>query len=119
MNTRFAYFYRSPSNTKKWGAVVFSGVADESIEQRLTGTLESFEFFIADQVRVPELFFHDGLTPEEDKCWHEFASLEVTTEEVTDRMSRSIEEFVAECEAAAREGWRAFDPKTRETGGYR
>jgi len=119
MNTRFAYFYRSPSNTKKWGAVVFSGVADGSSEQRLTATFDSFEFFIADQLRVPELFFHDGLTPEEDKCWHEFASLEVTTEEVTDRLSRSIEEFVAECEAASREGWKMFDPNARETGGYR
>lgn len=114
MNTRFEYLYRNASNYKQWGAVVFSGVANEAIERRLAATLESFEYFIADQVRVPELFFQDGLAPDEDQCWHEFSGLELTTEEPTDVLARSIEAFVAECEVAARAGWKKFDPKARE-----
>lgn len=114
MNTRFAYLYRSTSNYKNWGAVVFSGVVDEQLEKRLSATLESFEFFIADQVRVPERFFQDGLDAQVENCWHEFSSLEVTVEDPTDEFGRTIEAFVAECEAAARDGWKVFDPKVRE-----
>jgi hypothetical protein len=114
VNTRFGYLYRHASNYKQWGAVVFSGVASEAIERRLTATLDSGEFFIADQVRVPELFFHDGLAVQDDPCWHEFVALEVTTEDPTDAHARSIADFVEECETAARDGWRAFDPRARE-----
>jgi hypothetical protein len=114
MNTRFEYLYRNASNYKQWGAVVFAGLADEALERRLAATLESFEFFIADQVHLPELFFQDGLAPEEDKCWHEFSGLELTTEEPTDAQQRTIEAFVTECETASRAGWRVFDPKARE-----
>lgn len=114
MNSRFEYLYRSASNFKEWGAVVFSGVADEVVERRLVAALESFEFFIADQVRVPELFFQDGLDVGISRCWHEFVRLEPIDEEPTDEFSRSIESFVLEFEAAARAGWRIFDPAARD-----
>lgn len=119
MNTRFEYLYRNASNYKQWGAVVFSGLADRGLEARLTATLDSHEFFIADQVRVPELFFHDGLAGADDPCWHEFVAFETTTEEPSDSHGRSIAAFVEECEAAARAGWRAFDLHARELSGHR
>jgi len=113
MNGRFEYLYRNASNYKQWGTVVFSGAPDEDIARRLVAAWECLEFFIADQVRVPELFFDDGLNPEDDHCWHEFAALEPTDDEPTDEFARTIESFVAECEAAARAGWQIFDPLRR------
>lgn len=114
MNTRLEYLYRSPSNVREWGTVVFSGVPKDDTIRRLLAAMEGHEFFIANQVRVPELFFYDGLELEDDHCWHEFAALEPTSEEPTDEFGRTIESFVAECEAASRAGWQVFDPLRRE-----
>lgn len=109
MNTRLEYLYRNAANYKQWGAVVFAGAPDEAISRRLVEALESGEFFIAAQVRVPERFFDDGLNPDDDRCWHEFSTLEPVDEEPTDEFGRTIETFVAECEAASRAGWRTVD----------
>ncbi|MCM2316628.1 MAG: hypothetical protein NDJ92_15890 [Thermoanaerobaculia bacterium] len=114
MNSRLEYLYRNASNYKKWGAVVFSGTADAALSRRLVNALESQEFFIANQVRVPELFFDDGLKPEEDLCWHEFVALETVDEEPTDQFSRTVVSFVEECEAASRAGWQVVDLMRRE-----
>lgn len=114
MNSRLEYLYRNASNYKKWGAVVFSGTPDEALSRRLVNTFDSEEFFIADQVRVPELFFDDGLSPEDDRSWHEFVALETVDEEPDDEFARTIEAFVGECEAASRAGWKVVDLSRRE-----
>jgi hypothetical protein len=56
MNMRFEYLYRDGSNYKQWGEILFSGEPSDGLTQRLTRSLESTEFFIADQIRVPAVF---------------------------------------------------------------
>jgi len=58
-NTRFEYLYRDASNYKSWADLVFSGAITDELKARLSGALESGEFFIADQIRVPETFLSD------------------------------------------------------------
>ena len=95
-----------------WGDVVFAGSHDDALLARLVATLDGGEFFIADQVRVPELSF--DVSSLDDHCFHTFHRLEGTEAEVSDGYGRSIEGFVAEVEAAALRGWRVFDPAARD-----
>ncbi len=113
MNTRLDYMYRNASNYSRVGSVVFEGATSAQLVQRFSRALESSEFFIADQVRVPELFFEDNLDPNDDHCWHELAAFESTDDGSTDEFARTIESFVVECEAASHAGWRIFDPADR------
>ena len=112
MNTRFHYLYRDASNYKQWGEVVFTGWAP-ALEPRLVAALDGQEFFIADQVRLPELFFTGGPSNSDDHCFHEFDSFETTDAPAGDRYQRSIDELVQEFEHAGRSGWRVFDPRDR------
>lgn len=108
MNTIFNYLYRDASNYKNWGSVTFQGEYTPEQEGRMKNAFDMREFFIADQVDVDEVFFTYGeLSKEDDHCWHEFDSLELTNEEATDE--RTFEEFVRDVEEASRLGWKEFD----------
>ena len=113
-NARFDYLYRDASNYKAWGSVVFGGVITEDLRRRLLRALETSEFFIAHQVRVPELFGGMLHWPREqdDHCWHEFSAVELTDEEANDRYHRTLEEFILEVERQSQSGWQVFDPMT-------
>lgn len=119
MNTRFEYLYRDGSNYKQWGAVVFRGICDSTLRSRLATALDSGELLIAQQVRLPELFFTDRELYADDHCWHELADVTMTSDDPNDLFNRTIEEFVAEVERASRVGWATFDRTEREwrTGG--
>jgi hypothetical protein len=114
MNTRFDYLYRDASNYKQWGSIVFAGSLTPAMLERLTRSLESSEFFIADQVRVPEVFHDTWPSYDDDHCWHEWAGFELTDCDADDRFGRTIEQFVGEVEAASVAGWRDFVPQERE-----
>jgi hypothetical protein len=116
MNTRVEYLYRDGSNYKQWGAVVFRGGCDARWVQRLFAALDSGELFIAHQVRVPELFFTERPLYADNHCWHEMAEVTSTSAAADDPMERTIEEFVAEMERAARDGWAVFDRSERLLG---
>src|ERR1700694_1477841 len=108
-NTRFDYLYRDASNYKSWGSVVFCGELHAGLSARLRAALESTEFFIADQIRIPEVFLvPDWPLLQDDHCWHEFVKAEVTSDTADDSHDRTIEEFVVEVEHAAKEGWKIF-----------
>lgn len=113
-NVRFVYLYRDGSNYKDWGEVVFRYAGDkglEDLQQDLSRSFDSGQLFIANQVRVPELFpWRSGLPDADDHCFHEFDVLEYTDECPTDAFGRTIEEFACEVAAASRSGWRCFDP---------
>jgi len=47
----------------------------------------------------------------QDHCWHQYVGLELLDAEPTD--DRTFEEFVADVELAARQGWDEFDHKAR------
>jgi len=118
-NVRFVYLYRDGSNYKKWSEVVFSnpeGLTLESISEALRQAFLPDGLFVAHQVRIPEVFLaaEDHLT-EDDHCFHEFYSVESTSDPQGDRNCRSIGEFVAETERESSRGWRAFNPRDRLT----
>ena len=104
MNTRVEYLYRDGSNFKRWGAVVFRGTCAATLVGRLFAALDHGEFFIAHQVRVPELFFADRPLYADDHCWHELAEVTTTSEIPEDSLDRTIEEFVKEVEQLRKEG---------------
>jgi hypothetical protein len=109
MNTRVEYLYRDGSNYKQWGAVVFHRSCDATLVRRLFAALDGGEFFIAHQVRLPELFFADRPLYADDHCWHELAEVTSTSAVPDDPLDRTIEEFVTEIECASRDGWAVFD----------
>jgi len=116
MNTRVEYLYRDGSNYKQFGAVVFRGECDANLARTLFAALDRGEFFIADQVRLPELFFTDRPLYADDHCWHEMGEVTTTSAAADDPLGRAIEEFVAELERASTEGWVVFDRLAREFG---
>ena len=114
-NIKFHYLYRDGSNYKKWAEVVFSNAEGVPAGTVIRGLREAFledGIFIAHQVRIPEVFLasEDKLTPD-DHCFHEFDSVEATSDPPNDRCGRAIREFMAEVAREAEQGWRAFDPK--------
>lgn len=112
-NAEFEYLYRDAGNYKFRNSIIFanpSAINLEEAEERIQRLLGSL-FFIASQIRVPEVFpFLNGEPTEDDHCYHEFASLRPTTEAPNDTHGRSIAEFVEEIEGVERHGWRVFDP---------
>jgi hypothetical protein len=115
MNTRVEYLYRDASNYKQWGEVIFRGVCDDALRDRLTATLDSGTFFVAHQVRLPELFFTGALYAD-DHCFHELAEVSATEAPADDAFDRTIGQFVAEVRDAAAAGWAVFDPWVRRSG---
>lgn len=116
MNTAFHYLYRDGFNCKKASMVVFSGSITPQLHKMLIAALDEQSYFVADQLRVPEVFFNYGDDcAESDHCWHEFSGLEATSDPVTD--SRTIEQFVADVIDASSHGWRSFEQVNgRRTG---
>ena len=113
MNTSFDYLYRDGSNYKQWGSIVFEGDISDDLRSRFARALESTEFSIADQIRMPEVFPDSWPIYADDHCWHAFSDFEPTAEPPNDRFSRAIEQFVLEVECASSDGWRDFDPQER------
>jgi hypothetical protein len=114
-NIKFHYLYRDASNYKKWSDVVFSngeGLPPDAVTEALRNAFSGGVLFTASQIRVPEVFLFSEyhLTPD-DHCFHEFYSVEATSDVANDSHGRSIREFVAEVATEARRGWAAFDPQ--------
>jgi hypothetical protein len=100
---------------------VFAEEITDALNMRLSRALESKQFFIADQIRLPELFLvlPDWPLEQDDHCWHEFDVAESTTDAPDDVRERTIHDFVIEVEQESRKGWRVFDPMTRKTNRQR
>ncbi|MGZ5494893.1 MAG: hypothetical protein ACXWHG_14910 [Thermoanaerobaculia bacterium] len=92
---------------------MFRSSIDDTFSARLSAALESTEFFIADQIRIPEVFLPDWPLEQDDHCWHQFSDTELTSDAADDAHDRTIAEFVAETERASTEGWKIFDPMHR------
>jgi hypothetical protein len=130
MNTRINYLYRDASNWKSWGDVIFPGRMTKSLYARLQAALSEEKYFIASQVGIPEVFLWDEnaeydrdnppsnlkagdyMLSVDDHCWHEFSDYELVEFKPND--SRTIQQFVEACEAAAESGWEDFDPNLRK-----
>jgi len=120
-NVEFSYLYRDGGNYKKFGRIVFSNseqIECDAIQKALTAEFLEEGLFIADQIRVPEVFlFANGQLSFDDHCYHEFDAVRATDEQPSDLHRRTISEFVAEVAQQCRRGWRAFDPYDSE-GSY-
>lgn len=96
-NIKFNYEYRDAANYKNHGSVIFSNPGDviclPALESQLRETFIDQEFFHAESLSIPSLYFKDR-DPELDHDWHHFNSLELTGEPSTDE--RSIEAFLKE-----------------------
>ncbi len=120
-NVEFSYLYRDGGNYKKFGRIIFSNPEQTAcgvIEAALTEAFLEDGLFIADQVRLPEVFlFVNGNLSFDDHCYHEFDAIRATDEGPTDAHLRTINEFVSEVIKQWRRGWRVFDPCDSE-GSY-
>jgi hypothetical protein len=117
-NIKFTYLYRDAGNFKKWAEVVFSnpdGLTLDAITKALRGAFLQDDLFLADQVRLPELFFYaKGDATSDDHCFHEFDAVQISLELPNDRYGRSISQFIAETEKEAERGWVAFGPHDKQ-----
>jgi len=116
-NIKVHYLYRDGSNYKKWAEIAFVNPDNLPPEIVTKGLREAFledGIFIAHQVRIPEVFLaaEDQLTFD-DHCFHEFASVENTSDAPNDSCGRSVREFMEEVAIEAKRGWRAFNPQDR------
>jgi len=113
-NIELRYLYRDGGNNKTFGNVVFSNpeqFRSSAIEQALTEMFLEEGLFIADQVRVPEVFlFANGQLALDDHCYHELGAVLTTDKNPTDLHARTISEFLSEVTQQAQRGWRVFDP---------
>lgn len=136
-NTRFTYLYRDADNYKNFGAVVFAGIIDSELRRRFERALDGGEYFIAEQLGVPEVFLWDPDAPDydiddehtwpeelgagkykinaSDHCWHEFDDFELTADAPTDVRRRTIGVFVSDVENASRAGWTVSNPAARRS----
>ena len=113
MNVKFKYMYRDASNYKQHGVAVFSNsdhLPLDEIEKQIRACLQDGERFIARQVLIEERFF--DMLHDDDHPWHEFNGLDTTVQALFDPdhwnqkcHSRTINEFLADLEAAHRAGW--------------
>jgi len=113
-NIRFTYLYRDGSNYKNWAAAVFSnpdGLTCEALKKKFAKAFLTDGLFIADQVRIPEVFLWNAQSIDsDDHCFHEFDAIENTNDPPDDQHGRSIREFADEVAANASQGWKAFEP---------
>ena len=113
MNIKFNYLYRDGANFKSWNDVVFANPEKLTLGEIRTRLIASFlpdRLFIAHQISISENFlFSNGKFTNYDHCYHEFDNVEFCQEYPTDRLNRSITDFVKDVEIASKQGWKAFD----------
>jgi hypothetical protein len=106
-NTKFNYLYRDASNYKAGGeTVIFRGEWLAEYDARLRRAFFDGDLFIHLLVDIPSVRFED--TSEfgrdlDDHAFHTYESLEATDESATE--TRSIKDFVRQCEEVGRDGW--------------
>lgn len=96
MNICVEYLYRDAANYKSWGEVVFRNEGDLDIlkiEEKIRAALIDREFFVAEKVGVPVLYF-ESRDDELDHQWHEYSAVTSSNNPITDIANRDIAEFV-------------------------
>lgn len=106
-NTRINYLYRDASNYKKHNEVIIRGVLTDQQIDIIMSCLEAGEYFIPEQVGLPEVRSDDSWT-EDDHVWFELyrdgfeevsmePTVELTAAEVVERFLRVKENWKEEC----------------------
>jgi hypothetical protein len=81
----FEYLYRDASNYKVGGEILLTGTPSQNDIDALRASLESGEYFVAEQVGIPvlykELWDLSGGPTIDDHALHEFVALRVARED--------------------------------------
>jgi len=97
LNIRMQYLYRDAGNYKQWGEVIFKNqqaTAPSELEKQVRSVLIDQEYFEAEKLNIPTLYFDEPISSDLDHEWHEFYSLEACVDEPTDSKNRDIEGFL-------------------------
>ena len=101
-NIKFNYLYRDAGNYKEFGEIIFTNQDSKSvegIELVIRKNLIEGEFFIPEKWNIPRLTF-DFYSPVLDHDYHEFESVELTTEPSADNIDISTFLIrITECKA--------------------
>lgn len=103
MNILFEYLYRDAGNYKSWNGIVFSNKSQHdpaSLELRVKALLIDNEYFDASKAKVPDMRFKNPVGVL-DHGWHEFNSIESTSDFSNDSEGRDIAEFICDLEYAS------------------
>ena len=111
MPIKFSYLYRDAANHKKSHTVVLDnpdGLTLPEVTNQITPLLSDDEFFIADQIGIPEIFLWETGKSDatDDHCWHEFSGLSETDE--TDESLCTVNELLEQMQIASLNGWAEF-----------
>lgn len=104
---RFHYAYCDAHGYHNTGSQVVLNLAQITTEEaarQLLSFLHDGEFFLARQIKLPELFF--DLPTVADHCWHTAQHWSVA--EPTTDIHPDVDEFIASFKAAHRIGWREW-----------
>lgn len=78
------YLYRDAGNNKQYGSLLLKGEPTNAASNSITASLSAEEFFIAEQVLLPPLYFKSSSgalkSCECDHVWHEFVGLRTAGE---------------------------------------
>ena len=92
-NIKLNYLYRDAGNYKNFGSAVYANPNSypiKLVEEKIRHFLIDREFFYAEKLYLPCLFFEQTL--EQDPSWHEFENIAHSSEKPTDK--RTIEDFL-------------------------
>jgi hypothetical protein len=96
MNIKFCYLYRDGSNYKNFNEIVFSNPNSKNfreIEKLVREKLIDDKWFYCKEWNVPDIHFKEfAYDPAIDVDWHEFETIEETTEKVSGK--NSIEDLL-------------------------
>ncbi len=85
MNTKVKYMYRDACNYKTLGDAIFTGTLTEAEKKSIKDATDGERMFIPEQVGMPPL--REEYPTIDDHCWHEFISIEDTTEKSTETIT--------------------------------
>ena len=80
----FEYLYRDASNYKAWGAILLSGAPSQNDIEIFRASLESYLYFVAEQVGIPALYqelWEFGGPNCDDHALHEFVVLRAASKD--------------------------------------
>lgn len=96
MNIKFSYLYRDGGNYKNFNEIIFAnptGRSKEEIEHILSKHLIDGRWFYCTEWNIPDIHFTEFQYDEEiDVDWHEFESIEETTD--PPKEENSLEAFL-------------------------
>jgi len=90
-NTKIEYLYRDCSNWKVWNVAVVAGEITEKQKKAILAALDSGEYFIPNQVGLPEQRFDEY--NEDDHCWFELGEYSFSLTDAKPTVQMTVEDL--------------------------